>query len=170
MKRSALVRFVAFLGVLAVLLGYVAYHKTPSPAAGGGGPQVHNTTASLGTRAVRNYIANLKLQRDSMMAKEIATLKSVVEDRSVSAQARQEAAVTLHQDTMALQQDMRIEGILSNQGITEAVAMVGGNGVQIVVGQRQLSAQEVSRIADTATAVTGLPPEAVVIIPRTASS
>jgi hypothetical protein len=169
MNRSALVRFVAFLGVLAVLLGYVAYHKTPSPASGGT-PSPTQAAGNVSQQMVANYIANLKQHRDSLLTEEIATLKSVIADPSVSPAARRQAAASLVQDQAALQQDMKIEGILAAQGIDQVVAMVGTNGVQIIVGQTQLTPTQVGRIADTAIQVTGLPPEDVVIVPRTSSS
>jgi hypothetical protein len=168
MNRSAIVRFVAFLGVLAVLLGYVAYHKAPSPATGPLNPG--QAAQKVSQQAVANYIANLKQHRDSVMSQEIATLKTVIAGQSVPAAARQQAAQTLVQDQQAWQQDMKIEGLLAAQGIPEAVAMVGPTGVQIVVGATTLTPTQVGRIADTAIQVTGLPPEDIVIVPRTASS
>lgn len=171
MTRSAVIRFVAFLGVLAVLLAYVAYHKVPEAT---GPAQHHNhvmkNTQTASTEAVANYIANLKQNRDSLMTKEIATLKAVAANQTVSQAARKQAAATLVNDTQDLAQDLRIEGILTNQGITEAVATVGNGSAQIVVGQAQLTQTEVGRIANVVIEVTGLAPQDIVIIPRTASS
>jgi len=167
MNRSAWVRFVAFLGVLAVLVGYVAYHKVPSPATAL--PSAPSAT-HVATAAEANYIANLKQHRDSLLSAEIATLKAVIANQSVSQAARRQAETQLAQDQTAWQDDMKIEGLLQNQGIAEAVALVGANSVQIVVGMPQLSPDQVGRIADTVTAVTGIPPENIVIIPHTSSS
>ena len=88
----------------------------------------------------------------------------------MSQDARKQAAATLVNDTQDLAQDLRIEGILTNQGITEAVATVGNGSAQIVVGQAQLTQTEVGRIANVVIEVTGLAPQDIVIIPRTASS
>lgn len=164
MKRSALVRFVAFLGVLAVLVGYVAYHKAPSPVQGSGQPAATSPSASQSTA---NYIANLKQQRDQLMTKEMTTLKTLVSSPKVSQAARSQAQATLIQDTQELKQAMQVEGVLAAHGFPLAVAMLNPNEAEIVVGAASLSKNQVAMIADTVTEVTGLAPQNIVIVPKT---
>ena len=166
MKRSALVRFVAFLGVLAVLVGYVAYDKPAAPAAGV--PAASTGTATA--QATANYIANLKQQRDQLMTKEMATLQGLVNSSQVSAAARNQAEATLVQDTQELKQAMQIEGLLGAHGFPLTVALVNPSQVEVVVGQVALSTSQVAQIADTVTQVTGVPPQDIVIVPKTAAS
>jgi hypothetical protein len=164
-KRSALVRFVAFLGVLAVLVGYVAYHKAPGPVQGGGQPAA---ASSASTQSTANYIANLKQQRDQLMSKEMMTLKALVSSPKVSQAARSQAQATLVQDTQELKQAMQVEGVLAAHGFPLAVAMLNPNEAEIVIGTASLSKNQVATIADTVTQVTGLAPQNIVIVPKTA--
>jgi hypothetical protein len=163
-KRSALIRFVAFLGVLAVLVGYVAYHKPAGPTA-----STPPTGTTAPSQATANYIANLKQQRDQLMSKEMATLRGLVNSSQVSAAARNQAEATLVQDTQELKQEMQIEGLLGAHGFPLTVAMVNPNQVEVVVGQAALTEAQVAQIADTVTQVTGLPPQDIVVVPKTGS-
>lgn len=170
MKRSALVRFVAFLGVLAVLVGYVAYHKAPSPVQGGGQPAASSHASMHATQSTANYIANLKQQRDQLMTKEMMTLKQLASSPQVSQAARSQAQATLVQDTNELRQAMQVEGVLVAHGFPLAVAMLNPNEAEIVIGAARLTQNQVAVIADTVTQVTGLAPENIVIVPKTGSA
>jgi hypothetical protein len=167
MRRSALIRFVAFLGVLAVLLGYVAYHRTPASQTSPAPSTSSSTTSSL--QALANYFANYRQHRDDVMSKEIATLEALVKNPGVSQQARDQAEATLVRDTEELKQAMRIEGIVSAHGFPLVAAEVQPNSVVVMVGAQHLTADQVAQIADTATQVTGLPPEDVVIVPKSSA-
>lgn len=165
MKRPALVRFIAFLGVLAVLLGYVAYHKAPAPVSASTSPGVATNTTSLA-----NYFANYRKHRDDVMAKEISTLQALVKTSGVSKAARSQAQSTLVQDQQQLKQAMQIEGILGAHGFALVAATVQPNSVVIMVGAKSLTTNQVAQIADTATQVTGLPPQDIVIVPKSTAS
>lgn len=168
MNRSALVRFIAFLGVLAVLVGYVAYHHPSTP--GSGGSQAASAPPSptpASSRMTANYFANLKQSRDQLMSHEIATLQGIIKNTSVSASARSQAELTLVQDQQSWKQAMQVEGVLSGHGFPLAVVTLDPNSAQIVVGQARLTTQQVAQIADTTTQITGIPPQDIVIIPKT---
>ncbi len=168
MNRSALVRFIAFLGVLAVLVGYVAYHRPSTPGqAGSQTASAPPRTASASSRMTENYFANLKQSRDQLMSHEIATLEGIIKNSSVSTAARSQAELTLVQDQQSWKQAMQVEGVLSGHGFPLAVVTLDPNSAQIVVGQSRLTTQQVAQIADTTTQVTGIPPQDIVIIPKT---
>lgn len=166
MKRSAMVRFVAFLGVLAILLGYVAYHKVPTTATGSS-PAAPTVTSM---QQLQNYFVQIKQNRDSLMSKEIATLQSVVNSKTVSQAAKQQATATLVQDTRELKQATEIEAVLGAHGFPLVAALVNAASVQVLVGASQLTSNQVAQIADTVTQVTGLPPQDITIKPTTGAS
>ncbi|MDA8197864.1 MAG: SpoIIIAH-like family protein [Thermaerobacter sp.] len=168
MNRSALVRFIAFLGVLAVLVGYVAYHHPSTPGSGGSqAAGARPSTAGASSRVTANYFANLKQSRDQLMSHEIATLQGIIKNSSVSASARSQAELTLVQDQQSWKQAIQVEGVLSGHGFPLAVVTLDPNSAQIVVGQARLTTQQVAQIADTTTQITGIPPQDIVIIPKT---
>lgn len=168
MNRSALVRFIAFLGVLAVLVGYVAYHRPPT--SGNGGTQTTTTPPTNTSTQTANYFQNLKQSRDSLMSKEIATLRTLVSNSSVSAMARSQAESTLVQDEQEWKQAMQVEGVLSAHGFPLTVVTLDPNSAQIVVAATSLTTTQVAAIADTTTQITGIAPQDIVIIPRTGPS
>jgi hypothetical protein len=167
MNKSQVVRFAAFVTVLAVLLGYVVYHRAQAPASLLTPTVSHRGSAHASTTQLENYFVNFRMRRDRLMSQEIATLKSLVNNPAISQSAKNEAALTMVRDTQELKQAMRIEGILSGRGFPLSAATVTRNQVVVVVGAARLSNQQVAKIADTVTSVTGLPPQDVVILPKT---
>lgn len=166
MKRPQVIRFAAFVTVLAVLLGYVVYHRTSGESTVGVKTSTRVKSASSQLSNLENYFVNFRLQRDRLMTKEIATLKALVNNPSISKTAKDEAAATMVRDTQELKQETRIEGLLSGRGFPLSAATVTQDQVVVMVGGAALSNTQVARIADTATTVTGLPPEDVVILPK----
>ncbi|NMP21155.1 SpoIIIAH-like family protein [Sulfobacillus harzensis] len=165
MKRPQVIRFAAFVTVLAVLLGYVVYHRTSPDTAvtarGGVTAKVQQNTTNL-----ENYFVNFRMKRDQLMSKEIATLQALIKNSGISKAAKAQASATLVRDTQELKQETRIEGLLSGRGFPLSAATVAGNQVVVQVGAARLTQKQVARIADTATMVTGLPPQDVVILPK----
>ncbi len=165
MKRSQVVRFAAFVTVLAVLLGYVVYHRVnPGMAVSA------NNTVTAKTRQhltkLENYFTNFRMNRDQLMSKEIATLKALTGNSQISKTARDQAAHTMVDDTRELKQEAQIEGLLAGRGFPLSAATVTSREVVVMVGGVELDSRQIAKIADTATVVTGLPPENVVILPK----
>lgn len=166
MKRPQIIRFAAFVTVLAVLLGYVVYHRTsPDSAVTATGSRVSSHTVKNITQ-LENYFVNFRMRRDQLMSQEIATLQALTRNPGISNTAKNQAAATMVRDTQELKQEASIEGILAGRGFPLAAATVTRNQVVVMVGGAKLSQQQVAQIADTATTVTGLAPEDVVILPK----
>lgn len=167
MKRPQIVRFAAFVTVLAVLLGYVVYHRTsPETTVTSPGVSVSASQAAANLKALQNYFVNYRMTRDRVMSEEIATLKSLMANPGISGAAKNQAAETLVRDTQEQKQEMRLEGLLSGRGFPLSAATVTPGQVVVVVGADHLSSRQIAVIADTATEVTGLPPQDVVILPK----
>lgn len=165
MKRPQVIRFAAFVTVLAVLLGYVVYHRTS--------PEASVSTVSTATKKaehklvnLENYFTNFRMRRDQLMSKEIATLEALTKNPAVSKSTRDQAASTMVQDTQELKAETRIEGLLAGRGFPLSAATVTSHEVVVIVGGVQLTSQQVAQIANTATTVTGLLPQDVVILPK----
>ncbi|PSR36102.1 MAG: hypothetical protein C7B44_10830 [Sulfobacillus thermosulfidooxidans] len=165
MKRPQIVRFAAFVTVLAVLLGYVVYHRTaPNTALSATvTPQQHqaNTVSNL-----ENYFVNYRMHRDRVMSEEIATLKALTENPSIGQSAKDQASATMVQDTQELKEETQAEGLLSARGFPLSAVTVTQNKAIVVVGGASLTSEQIGRIADTITEVTSLPPQDVVILPK----
>ncbi|MCL5116982.1 MAG: SpoIIIAH-like family protein [Firmicutes bacterium] len=167
MKRPQIIRFAAFVTVLAVLLGYVVYHRTsPDTAVSLNGPTLSSRARKTNVTQLENYFVNFRMKRDQLMSKEIATLQALIKNPGISKTAKDQAAQTMVRDTQELKQETRIEGLLAGRGYPMSAATVTSNQIVVMVGASQLTSHQVAQIADTATAVTGLPPQDVVILPK----
>lgn len=169
MNRTQTVRFAAFVTVLAVLLGYVVYHRSASELPVGLGTAAAHHRARPATsqlERLENYFVNYRMHRDKVMTQEIATLKGVLANPALSRTAKSEAAQTMVRDTQELKQESAIEGLLSAQGFPLSAVTVTRNSAVVVVGANHLSSTQVARIADAVMKVTRFPPENVVILPK----
>lgn len=166
MQRTQVIRFAAFVAVLAVLLGYVVYHRTAVDQSPVAKAKVTRTSAQTSVSSLENYFVNYRLQRDQMMSKEVATIENLLKEPGLSTAAKDSATATLVRDQQELKQETDIEGLLSARGFPLSAATISGNRVDIVVGAQTLTETEVARIADTVVDVTNLPPENVVIMPK----
>ncbi len=167
MQRTQVIRFAAFVAVLAVLLGYVVYHRTTdvSPVSK---PKVNSTQAKATSTvtSLENYFVNYRMQRDQMMSQEVATIENLLKEPGLSSQAKSQAAATLVRDQQELKQEMDAEGLLSARGFPLSAVTIADRRADVVVGASKLSQSQVARIAETITDVTNLPPENVVILPK----
>ncbi|MCL4522249.1 MAG: SpoIIIAH-like family protein [Firmicutes bacterium] len=167
MQRTQVIRFAAFVAVLAVLLGYVVYHRTASVSQV---PKSRVTTvkakAGSTVTSLENYFVNYRMQRDQMMSREVATIENLLKEPGLSRQAKDQAASTLVRDQQELKQEMDVEGLLSARGFPLSAVTISDSRVDVIIGGSNLSQEDVARIADTVNRVTNLPPENVVILPK----
>lgn len=166
MKRPQIIRFAAFVTVLAVLLGYVVYHRSEPGSQNRTATAPASQNASQSLSSSENYFANYRMHRDQVMSQEIATLQKLIQEPSISSASKAEASKTMVRDTQEMKQEMEIEKLLSARGFPLAAVTVTQQSVEVVVGAGKLTTQQVAKIATTATQVTGLPPEDVVILPK----
>ncbi len=166
MKRPQIVRFAAFVTVLAVLLGYVVYHRTSSDSTALSAAVTAQKHQSNSVANLENYFVNYRMQRDRVMTEEIATLKALIANPSISQTAKDQASATMVRDTQELKEETQTEGLLSARGFPLSAVTVTQNKAVVVVGGSSLTSEQVGRIADTITDVTSLAPEDVVILPK----
>lgn len=166
MKRPQIVRFAAFVTVLAVLLGYVVYHRTaPNTTALSAAVTAQKHQSNV-VSTLENYFVNYRMHRDRVMTEEIATLKALTENPSIAQSAKDQASAAMVQDTQELKEETQAEGLLSARGFPLSAVTVTQNKAVVVVGGSALTSQQIGRIADTITEVTTLPPQDVVILPK----
>ncbi|OLZ08543.1 SpoIIIAH-like family protein [Sulfobacillus thermosulfidooxidans] len=165
MNRPQIVRFAAFVTVLAVLLGYVVYHRTSPNATAYTTVSPQKQQAQTVTN-LENYFVNYRMHRDRVMTEEIATLKALISNPSISQSAKDEATATMVRDTQELKEETQAEGLLSARGFPLSAVTITQNKAVVVIGATNLNSEQIGRIADTITEVTSLPPQDVVILPK----
>jgi stage III sporulation protein AH len=166
MKRPQIVRFAAFVKVLAVLLGYVVYHRTSSDSTALSASVTTQKRQSNVVANLENYFVNYRMKRDRVMTEEIATLKALTENPSISQSAKDQASSTMVRDTQELKDETQSEGLLSARGFPLSAVTITQDKAVVVVGGSSLTSEQIGRIADTITEVTSLLPQDVVILPK----
>ncbi len=168
MNRPQVIRFAAFVTVLAVLLGYVVYHRA-SPITPVARPRSHQSATNAASRvtSLENFFVNQRMQRDRLMSQEVATIKSLLQEPGLSARSREEAMATVMRDERELKQETAIESELAAAGFPLAFVTLTANQANVIIGGSRLTRDDVARIADAVMQKTGMPPENVIIQPKT---
>ncbi|MCY0881915.1 MAG: SpoIIIAH-like family protein, partial [Firmicutes bacterium] len=125
-----------------------------------------SSSSSSAVTSLENYFVNYRMHRDKIMTQEIATLKALSTNMSVSKATRDQATQTMIKDSQELKEETQIEGLLSAAGFPLNASTVTQNKAIIVVGAKHLSSDQVARIADTVMEVTHLAPQNIVVLPK----
>lgn len=167
MNRPQVIRFAAFVTVLAVLLGYVVYHRA-GPAGPMAKPRTHHaeTNAAARVTSLENFFVNQRMRRDRLMTQEVATIKSLLQEPGLSARSKNEAMATVMRDERELKLETAIESQLAAAGFPLAYVTLTSNQANVTIGGTALTRTDVARIADAVVQKTGLPPENVIIQPK----
>lgn len=167
MNRPQVIRFAAFVTVLAVLLGYVVYHRA-GPANPIAKPRTHHAQTGVATSvtSLENFFVNQRMRRDRLMSQEVATIKSLLREPGLDAKARNEAMATVMRDERELKLETAIESELAAAGFPLAYVTLTSRQADVIVGGATLTRDAVARIADAVVQKTGMPPENVIIQPK----
>lgn len=166
-------RLIVFLLILAAILGYlnwqwsdfvrnaaVSRRERPpagatlvnAPAAGVSGPQ-------------RDFYVEARLERDRSRSEEKQLLQEVLADQKSTPEARAEAQRRLMEAVRRAAKESEAESLIRAKGFADAVVFLHDDGAVVVVRAAALRPGDAARIADAASAATGVPFAAVRITP-----
>lgn len=162
--RDRVVRVATLIALVAATAGYLAWRSHPAsdlPPSGAtqvvaktGLPKAQDTAA----------IVNLRLSRDQTQSRSIANLEQIASSAQ-SAQARQVAGDEAAQLTQTMREEQETDAVLGAHGWFTAT-MIDSGDVQVLVAAKQLDLQQVEGIAAFVEDVTGLPAQAIRIVPQ----
>jgi hypothetical protein len=188
-RDGRLLRFVAFLALLAGILAYVAWQwgawSRPSAAPPATSPAPQAGTAPLPAPvpvpapapapvpaagepapAPPDFFQMARLDRDRARSEAIDLLRSVADDPRAAPSAREGADLKLQRIADRIRREARAEDLLKAKGYRDALVMLESGGATAVVRAASLSAADVARIADAVSRAAGVAPESINVLAR----
>lgn len=110
-------------------------------------------------------VAEAKVSREQVRAKNKETLQAIIDDTNVSDEQKSEAVNQMVAMTALAEKEVAIETLLASKGFTEAVVSLTDEGADIVVNSSDLSDAKRAQIEDIVTRKAGVAPSNIVITP-----
>ena len=112
------------------------------------------------------FFVDYRLERDRMRSRQVEMLQQIVDDPNSVAETRDEAQKLIINITKTMEQEMQLENLIVAKGYDDAAIFIDKDSVTVIVLSPSLAEQDVTRIADLVTRVSGQEMENVVIIPK----
>ncbi len=183
-ERRGLVRFLVFLLLVALSVGYVALKQgslkrnlTPDRDQKVSGPVAGKTSTATGTtattgstggttQATQDFFVDYRLDRDRVRSQQIEQLRELVNNPKADDQTRREAGQRWLQMTDEMGREVELEGLIRSKGFEDAVVLLRDGAAVVIVKAKELTQVEVARIADMTAKVAGVKPENINIVPK----
>ena len=113
-----------------------------------------------------DFFVTAKLSRREARDEAVSLLQSTIENEKTSKESKKDAEETIAVMASYALKEANIESMVMAKGFEECVAMLGDDGLNIIVAStgETLSPEEVARIRDIATAETSLSPSRIKIV------
>lgn len=117
-----------------------------------------NTTAEA-------TVAQAKVSREQVMAQSKETLQSIIDNKNLSDEQKQDAVDQMVALTKRAELEADIESLMAAKGFSEAVVSIGDDSVDVVVKAEELTDANRAKIEEILTRKTEVSPEGIVITP-----
>jgi len=189
--RRGLVRFLIFLLLIAVSVGYVALKQgtlkrnlTPRRdqkvnledvgravlGTSGGASGVASGSGSGSTAGAslpaQDFFIDYRLDRDRVRSQQIEQLRELMNNPKADEATRSEAGQRWLKMTDEMGREVELEGLIRSKGFEDAVVLLRDNAAVVIVKAKELTQVEVARIADLTAKVGGVKPENISIVPK----
>lgn len=121
--------------------------------------------AVLTSGEASGVVAEAKVSREQVRAKNKETLQAIIDDTNVSDDQKSAAVNQMVAMTEIAEKEVAIETLLASKGFTEAVVSLTDEGADIVVNSSDLSDAKRAQIEDIVTRKAGVAPANIVITP-----
>ncbi len=112
------------------------------------------------------FIAEAKLNREQIRAKNKETLLEVINNENIAEEQKQEAVASMTSITDIAEREAAAELLLEAKGFLDCVVSVTDGMADVVVNQAELSEAERAQIEDIVKRKTGIDGSGIVITPR----
>lgn len=116
-------------------------------------------------KAITDFVATAKLNREQTRAKEKEELNKIIENKSLSEKARQNASEALVELTKYQDAENAIETLLGAKGFSNAVVSINKESVDVIVDSGNLSEQDLAKIQEVITRKYKVEANKIVITP-----
>lgn len=121
--------------------------------------------AVLTSSQASGVVAQAKVSREQVRAKNKETLQAIIDDQNISEQQKSDAIAQMVAMTEMAEKEVAIETMLASKGFTEAVVSLTEEGADIVVNSSDLSDARRAQIEDIVTRKAGVDASNIVITP-----
>ncbi len=119
------------------------------------------------TNSAVGVIAQAKLNRDQVRAKNKETLQEIVDSTTITEDQRQAAVSNMLTHTENAEKEVAAETLLQAKGFTDVIVSITEESVDVVVNQAELTDVELAQIEDIVKRKTGVDGANIVIAPVT---
>jgi len=113
-----------------------------------------------------NFFSEYRLERERTRSEQAERLNEVINNLNSSEDIRLKAQEELLWFTTNIGKEIKIENALLAKGFTDAISVIEKESVMVVVPSEGLRDDEIARIADIVTMISGCKMEEVVIVPK----
>ena len=113
-----------------------------------------------------NFFSEYRLERERTRSEQVERLNEVINNPNSSEDIRLKAQEELLWFTNNMGKEIKIENALLAKGFTDAISVIEKESVMVVVPSEGLRDDEIARIADIVTMISGCKMEDVVIVPK----
>ncbi|XCP83921.1 SpoIIIAH-like family protein [Roseburia hominis] len=121
--------------------------------------------AVLTSSQASGVVAQAKVSREQVRAKNKETLQAIIDDENISEQQKSDAIAQMVAMTEMAEKEVAIETMLASKGFTEAVVSLSEEGADVVVNSADLSDARRAQIEDIVTRKAGVDASNIVIMP-----
>lgn len=121
--------------------------------------------AVLTSGDVSGIVAEAKVSREQVRAKNKETLMAIIDDKNISDDQKQDAIDQMIEMTELAEKETAVETLMASKGFKEAVVSLTEDSADIVVNSAELTDANRAQIEDIVTRKTGIAPEKIVITP-----
>ena len=163
LDRERVWRLSLLMGLLLLIGVYLWWRDHPQAELPPPGATQALTRTTLPAPLDLSAVVNLRLSRDQTQSRSLADLTQIAEVAQ-SPQSRQVAGDQAAELTRVMRVEQETDAELAARGF-QGATMIASGRAEVTLANRRLTLSQVLRIAATVEEVTGLPPEAIRIVP-----
>jgi len=122
------------------------------------------TESAVETSAKSDYFQTARADRTAARQDAVDLLKDSINDVSLDEAAKKAAVESLAVIAKRIENEASIESLIKAKGFPDAVAIIGEEGISVIVNCEELLSSETLQIQDIVTAQTGLTLEKIKIV------
>ncbi len=128
---------------------------------------VSNTSADAVETAAKtdDYFANAKSDREKAIKTAVETVQEVLKSENLTDKDKESALKKIESIAETMKKEANIETLLKAKGFKQAVAVIGEDGINIIVKSDGLTTANTMQIQDIAVAESGLDLSKIKIVP-----
>lgn len=119
----------------------------------------------VSSEAAKNYAATARMNREQARAKAKEELQAILDNASLSEDAKKEAANAMVRLIANQEAEMEIENLLEAKGFSDVVVTVSNDSVDVVVEVAVLTDAQMAQIEDVVLRKVDIDPTGIVITP-----